>query len=87
MRQSAAPGNDAGNPNKRTISDQGPHPFRMRPLICGEKTLTQTAVAIVGAAASKPGDVNGGAVLSASALAAVLGLPTSVAGLPEVQKE
>ena len=47
------------------------------------KTIAQTAVATIGTAAVM-GDVQWVMVLSASALAGVLSLLTSVAGLPEV---
>ena len=50
------------------------------------KTVAQTAVAPIGTAAVM-GDVNWMMVLSASALAGVLSLLTSVAGLPEVEGE
>ena len=47
------------------------------------KTMAQTAVATIGTAAVL-GDVNGPMVISASVLAGVLSLLTSVAGLPEI---
>lgn len=50
------------------------------------KTLAQTAVATIGTSAAM-GDVNWKMVLSASLLAAILSLLTSVAGLPEVDKD
>lgn len=50
------------------------------------RTVAQTAVASLGTAAVLS-DVNWLAVLSASALAGILSLLTSLAGLPEVQEE
>ena len=50
------------------------------------KTIAQTAVATIGTAVAM-GDVNWVLVGSASALAGVLSLLTSVAGLPEVNNE
>ena len=50
------------------------------------KTVAQTAVATIGTAVAM-GDVNWVLVGSASALAGVLSLLTSVAGLPEVNTE
>jgi hypothetical protein len=48
------------------------------------KTVAQTAVATIGTTGTM-GEVNWGLVGSASALAGVLSLLTSVAGLPEVK--
>ena len=50
------------------------------------KTVAQTAVATIGTAALL-GEVPWIAVLSASALAGILSLLTSVAGLPELKED
>ena len=49
------------------------------------KTVAQTAVATIGTSAAM-GDVNWKLVLSASVLAGILSLLTSVAGLPELDE-
>ena len=48
------------------------------------KTVAQTAVATIGTSVAL-GDVNWALVASAAALAGVLSLMTSVAGLPELE--
>lgn len=50
------------------------------------KTVAQTAVATIGTSAVM-GEVNWVAVISASALAGIISLLTSVAGLPELKTE
>lgn len=50
------------------------------------KTVAQTAVATIGTAAAL-GEVNWTMVASAAALAGVLSMLTSVAGLPELTEE
>ena len=51
------------------------------------KTAAQAALAAIGTSAAFIHEVNWLMILSASALAAVLSLITSLAGLPEVDKE
>lgn len=51
------------------------------------KTMSQTAVALLGTGAIGVLDVDWIAVLSASALAGIVSLLTSIAGLPELKEE
>lgn len=51
------------------------------------KTFAQTFVATIGTGAAVLGDVNWIMVLSSAALAAILSLATSMAGLPEVKSK
>lgn len=55
-------------------------------LVRAVKTIAQTAVATIGAAAVLS-DVNWTVVVSASLLAGLLSILTSVAGLPEVKED
>ena len=49
------------------------------------KTIAQTAVATIGTSVAM-GDVNWGMVVSASVLAGILSVLTSIAGLPECKE-
>lgn len=51
------------------------------------KTFAQTFVATIGTGAAVLGDVNWIMVLSSAALAAILSIATSLAGLPEVKSK
>lgn len=49
------------------------------------KTFSQTAISTIGTSVLLLSDVNWGVVASASAVAGILSLLTSLAGLPEVE--
>ena len=51
------------------------------------KTIAQTAVSLIGTNAIGLTEVNWVAVLSASVLAGIVSILTSIAGLPEVKEE
>ena len=51
------------------------------------KTFAQTFLSLIPMGAAILGDVNWGLALSSAALAAVLSVATSLAGLPEVKSE
>lgn len=51
------------------------------------KTVAQTAVSLIGTNAMGLTEVNWVAVLSASVLAGIVSILTSIAGLPEVKEE
>ena len=51
------------------------------------KTVAQTAVSLIGTNAIGLTEVNWVAVLSASVLAGIVSILTSIAGLPEVKEE
>ena len=74
------------NEKKKGMSETMTKQWLKAAAVRAVKTIAQTAVATIGTAAVLA-DVNWVMVASASVLAGVLSLLTSVAGLPEVETE
>lgn len=71
---------------ERTVNEMKNRDFWSAAFQRSIRTIAQTAIATIGTAAVLS-DVNWGVVISASALAGILSILTSIAtGLPEVEK-
>lgn len=71
--------------NKKLYLFRKDHPWLYAVMIRAVKTMAQTAVATIGSAALLS-EVNIGVVVSASVLAGMLSVLTSLAGIPEAER-
>lgn len=73
------------NKNSKLDLFRKDYPWLYAAMIRAVKTMAQTAVATIGSAALLS-EVNIGVVVSASVLAGVLSMLTSLAGIPEAER-
>ena len=71
--------------NKKLYLFRKDHPWLYAAGVRAIKTMAQTAIATIGSAALLS-EVNIGVVVSASVLAGVLSMLTSLAGIPEAER-
>ena len=76
---------DKTNKNSKLALFKKDYPWLYAAMIRAVKTMAQTAVATIGSAALLS-EVNIGVVVSASVLAGMLSVLTSLAGIPEAER-